>query len=175
MSTVSVFTCGLNVNMPADLCVYTFVYSYSLFFFLSANVPVDLCVYTFVYSYSLSLFFIISFSSVFLFTFTSTFSFFIFFLILILLNVLLSKMCCCLHGPHLHTPTVPVRIRLLTFSWHLTQLCWSVRLDWLWLPGQRIYPRWRRSAFCFIHLYHSCRISRHKLTLLTHPLPPVCQ
>ena len=76
---------------------------------------------------------------------------------------------------HLRTPAVPVRIRLLTFSWHLTQLCWSVRLHWLWLPGQRIYPRWRRSAFCFIHLYHSCRISRHKLTLLTHPLPPVCQ
>ena len=79
MSTVSVFTCGFNVNMPADLCAYTFVYCYSLFFFLSANVPVDLCVYTFVYSYSLSFFFIISFSSVFLFTFTSTFSFFIFF------------------------------------------------------------------------------------------------
>ena len=76
---------------------------------------------------------------------------------------------------HLRTPTAPVRIWLLTFSWHLTQLCWSVRLNWLWLPGKRIYPRWRRSAFCFIHLYHSCRISRHKLTLLTHPLPPVCQ
>ena len=78
----------------------------------------------------------------------------------------------CIACSHLRTPTVPVRIRLLTFSWHLTQLCWSVRLHWLWLPGQRIYPRWRRSAFCFIHLYHSCRISRHKLTLLTHPLPP---
>ena len=25
-------------------------------------------------------------------------------------------------GPHLPTPTVPVRIRLLTFSWHLTQM-----------------------------------------------------
>ena len=83
--------------------------------------------------------------------------------------------CVSVYLSHLRTPTVPVRIRLLTFSWHLTQLCWSVRLHWLWLPGQRIYPRWRRSAFCFIHLYHSCRISRHKLTLLTHPLPPVCQ
>ena len=30
--------------------------------------------------------------------------------------------------PHLPTPAVRVRIRLLTFSWHLTQLCWSVRL-----------------------------------------------
>ena len=32
-----------------------------------------------------------------------------------------------LSNPHHPTPAVPVTIRLLTFSWHLALLCWTVR------------------------------------------------